>query len=65
MSKPVESFYKNLFEANRIHPKAESQQTEIKCFQEMTVCSFSYAFGIKENYMKVRESKVGIDLQNS
>lgn len=43
-SKPVENFYKNLSQIEDL--EARSEQFEMKCFQEMIVCSSFFAFKI-------------------
>lgn len=44
-SKPVEDFYKNVFEPNRVHLEARSQHTERNASENG---SLHFAFGIKE-----------------
>lgn len=67
-SKPIENLYKNVFESNRGYAWKQDCNRLRKMLQKITVCSFFYAFeikeGSKEDSMKVGESKVGIGLQD-
>ena len=55
MSKPTDNVYTNLFEPNIGYIWKQDLQTEIMLLR-IAVCSFSYAFEIKEGiYVKVGE----------
>lgn len=64
--RPIESFYKNLFESNRIGLEARPQQTEENAFQkdslQLLLCIWRKHKG---GYMKAGESKVGTGLRAS
>lgn len=42
-----------------------ARKQDLKCYGEWQFCSIFYALEIKEDYMKVEESKAGVGLEGS
>ena len=65
MSKPEEHFYKSLLDPNRGYAWKQDLNRLTKRLPRMTVCSFLYAFGVKErteeDFVNLGESKKGLD----